>query len=1512
MNGHSVVFRRRPGWRSTVAVIRMVGLALLVMTFTATKVLSFPSTTGSMVAAETHVVEYSPKTALVRFKPGMMTAGRPVNAASASSLSQLLQALGATSVVPLFEDRREPVTTAQAGSEESELARIYRIQWGTEIDVEQAVAALNRNPAVEYAEPDYLARPATMPDDPLFSQQGWATTVQLPNAWEYTTGALTVTIAIVDSGIDLDHPDLQGRLWLNPGEIAGNGLDDDNNGYIDDLNGWDFLYASSSLQDENGHGTEVAGVAAATGANGQGISGVCWGCRIMPVKVMQPTGIVNYSDLARGIAYAAAKGAHVINLSLGGYANSRTLHTVIQSAAQSAVIVAGAGNDGTTTPFYPAAYPEVLAVAAIDAGGQRATFSNHGDWVDVVAPGVDVLTTFDSGTWGAASGTSLAAPVVSGVAGLVKTQHPDWTPAQVAAQVRQTASPVLEPGLGAGLVDATRAVQLAQPAFALDGYALNGESNGFLYPNRSGQQLVLQVSNIWGVADNVQGQLSSPDATVTVNEGAVSLGGMATGVTVNSPPFRFDLGAAPHNNVVPFVLTLTSGAFTQQLAFTLPTAMPQVAINVPIATNMTWTADHTYVISGDVPINAGTTLTIQPGVMVRFAADASLTVNGTLVADGTETQPIRLVADTPESVWNRVQFADSSTDAATDAEGVYSGGSILRHVVLQASRGGVQCSGASPYLAFLTSATAGIRCTPGVATLWVQDNVLSGGVYVTGGTLNVRRNILSGQGIVATGAANVHENRVTGAGISVSGGRVEANQVAGGSIGLGNNSVAIGNVVRGGGVSGGSNVTVQENHLEGGGIFVGQNAVVMTNTVQFAPGAGLTTGPNVLAQANRMLGNRLGIVATTGQVRRNLIADSIGPALQVQGHTLQSTQVISNSFTGNLSTTLIVGGISAINLKIEGNNFENNRGAYDLQVALPWGQQAIIPANRNWWNTTVPDTIAIRVYDFNDNATLARVTYVNPLNDPDETAPAYVRSVDIEPVDVIGIERGTFVAQFSRPMNTTQMPSVTFATANRGQWRTFITADGLPADTVRAAAIDLNGMAWFGTDGGAAAYINDRWQRITTAEGLPHSQVNAVAADLDGSMWFGTPAGAAMLSGGQWTTYTVADGQLPADDVLALAVDANRAKWIGTTGGVAWFDGATWMTYTQATSGLPADQVVAVAPAPDGSVWFGTPAGAARYDGLGWSVYSTANAGLPANNIQAITVAPDGVAWFGTDAGLARYDGATWTIYTDTIALVGLDVHSLVVDVNNVLWVGAANGLASYDGVAWRQVLGLGDLRALAADPWGRKWAGLAGTGVGLYHDSPDYVAQADTGWRDAKTYAVGYDFTAMMLKGPYSITVGSAVGGDGLPTVASRDATFQVDYASFVTDYTPPVKPQVRASSSGALSSLDVEMSATDADSSVRAYRYAIGTQSTRRDVVEWAPVTGALAAASDGTIQITRSGLALIPGQSYFVQVQAQNATGLWSQAGVSNPIVAGETLQPPPLPDTEQKLYLPAVLR
>ena len=460
-------------------------------------------------------IEYQPGVVLVKLKSGVTVQMAPGTArltSSAPSLANSLRAAGAVDARALFP----PQTGAAPGNDAAtgNLARIQRLTLAPGADVAAAVAQLAGDPAVEYAEPDYIARAAVMPDDPLFAQQWWATPTHLPLAWDAATGALTVTIAIVDSGIDLDHPDLLDRLWINPGEIAGNGVDDDNNGVVDDVNGWDFIYASNNLQDENGHGTEVAGVAAATGANGQGIAGVCWGCRIMPVRVMQPSGIVNYSDLARGITYAAAKGAHVINLSVGGYANSRTLQTVIQNAAQTAVIIAGAGNDGVATPFYPAAYPEVLAVGAIDESGQRAAFSNFGPWVDLAAPGANMLTTFDGGSWGAAAGTSVAAPVVSGVAGLVKTLHPDWTAQQIAAHLRQTAAALVARAggeLGAGLVDAANAVQPPQPAFAVDGYALNDRAGGAVAPNSTGNQLVMQLRNTWFDAGDVQAQLTSPD-----------------------------------------------------------------------------------------------------------------------------------------------------------------------------------------------------------------------------------------------------------------------------------------------------------------------------------------------------------------------------------------------------------------------------------------------------------------------------------------------------------------------------------------------------------------------------------------------------------------------------------------------------------------------------------------------------------------------------------------------------------------------------------------------------------------------------------------------------------------------------------------------------------------------------------------------------------------------------------------------------------------------------------------
>jgi subtilisin family serine protease len=224
------------------------------------------------------------------------------------------------------------------------------------VDREWAAEALRVNPLVAFAEPDYQARTITTPTDPLYADAWALAKIGAPAAWDVTTGSGNVVIAVIDSGADATHSDLSGQLWTNPGEIANNGIDDDNNGHVDDINGWNFLGNNADLSDTTGHGTQVAGVLAAAANNSTGGAGLCWGCKLMIVKVTQSGGIANYSDIAAGVLYAAQKGAKVINLSLGGTSDSATLRAAIAVAAQTAVLVGGAGNSNSSALFYPAAY----------------------------------------------------------------------------------------------------------------------------------------------------------------------------------------------------------------------------------------------------------------------------------------------------------------------------------------------------------------------------------------------------------------------------------------------------------------------------------------------------------------------------------------------------------------------------------------------------------------------------------------------------------------------------------------------------------------------------------------------------------------------------------------------------------------------------------------------------------------------------------------------------------------------------------------------------------------------------------------------------------------------------------------------------------------------------------------------------------------------------------------------------------------------------------------------------
>lgn len=297
--------------------------------------------------------------------------------------------------------------------------------------VEKAIEMFKNDPNVMFVEPNYYRYVTGTPNDPLFSQLWGMKKIRAPQAWDTTIGSTGVVIAVIDSGVHWTHPDLKANMWQNPGETPGNSIDDDMNGYVDDIVGWDFAFNDNNPNDGNGHGTHVAGTAAAVGNNSIGVTGLSQRAKIMALRFIDAGGTGSTSDAIKAILYANRNGAHIQNLSWGGGGFSRALKDAIDASA--AVIVAAAGNGGADGigdnndlfPHYPSSYASsnLIAVAAIDQNDNLPSFSNFGlVSVDVTAPGVGILSTHspaNTGNYGKKTGTSMAAPHVAGLAGLI-------------------------------------------------------------------------------------------------------------------------------------------------------------------------------------------------------------------------------------------------------------------------------------------------------------------------------------------------------------------------------------------------------------------------------------------------------------------------------------------------------------------------------------------------------------------------------------------------------------------------------------------------------------------------------------------------------------------------------------------------------------------------------------------------------------------------------------------------------------------------------------------------------------------------------------------------------------------------------------------------------------------------------------------------------------------------------------------------------------------------------------
>jgi subtilisin family serine protease len=315
--------------------------------------------------------------------------------------------------------------------------------------VQDVLAWAGHTAGIRSFEPDFVIQASAVSNDPAAASQWALNKIGATTAWNTTTGSRSVVVATIDSGIDLTHPDLAANVWTNPREIAGNGIDDDRDGYVDDVHGWNFVDGTGNVQDGFYHGTHVAGIIGAVGNNALGTAGLNWQVSIMPLKFIDNSGVgytgaaiyaINYATMMRrdhGVNIVA------INASYGGGTNySTAMQEAIAAAGQAGItFVAAAGNGGANndvTARYPSSYdlPNVIAVAGTDSADNVAGFSNYGATsVDLGAPGAGIYSTLPNNNYGSVSGTSMAAPQVTGAVALLAAARPGITVAQVRAAI---------------------------------------------------------------------------------------------------------------------------------------------------------------------------------------------------------------------------------------------------------------------------------------------------------------------------------------------------------------------------------------------------------------------------------------------------------------------------------------------------------------------------------------------------------------------------------------------------------------------------------------------------------------------------------------------------------------------------------------------------------------------------------------------------------------------------------------------------------------------------------------------------------------------------------------------------------------------------------------------------------------------------------------------------------------------------------------------------------------------
>jgi len=522
--------------------------------------------------------DYQAKTIVVKIDPskksslGKSSIGIP-------ALQNVFSKVGVTTVNTMFPNAKSTSTRMPDGSTAPDISTIYKIQYTAEVPLEDVINEILKSEDVVYAEPSYIYHVNYRPNDP---DTGGTTNyyqriIKAYEAWDVSKGDTNVVIGIVDTGGDLDHPDLAANIKYNHADPI-DGLDNDNDGYVDNYKGWDFVGPVSSnfvgdgdpnvQAGGNDHGVHVGGDASAVADNGVGIAGVGFKCKLLYIKCTPDANENAIYTGYEGIVYAADHGASVINCSWGGQGGGSMGQDVVNYAlAHGSLVVAAAGNDGLDSyNFFPTSYKGVLSVGATSSSDRRSSFSNFGYNVDVSAPGSGIYSTVYNNSYASYDGTSMASPIAAGAAALVKSHFPNYNPMQVGEQLRISCDDIsaknsgsYKDKLGKGRINVYKALTMVSPSIRATNITLTDNHNGSYLPGDT-VSISLEVINYLAATSNLQIALTSATTSITAIGAAQSVGVLNTLQKSNVNGFKFYIKpTAAENETVTLKFAYTDG-----------------------------------------------------------------------------------------------------------------------------------------------------------------------------------------------------------------------------------------------------------------------------------------------------------------------------------------------------------------------------------------------------------------------------------------------------------------------------------------------------------------------------------------------------------------------------------------------------------------------------------------------------------------------------------------------------------------------------------------------------------------------------------------------------------------------------------------------------------------------------------------------------------------------------------------------------------------------------------------